>query len=196
MAGTETKRYMELQMEEMMETYGVEEDQKAKDEKHEQRQREKNAKIAELYEDCAEYEEDLISFENELFIINNNSLDEIASVLTEKLPSDERDYEKELKNVLEVGWNYKVETLQSHPKEQLDVIKSHEFSGIANRLKEAFPDYNGDFEAEVKEVVVNRWQTLIAIKKDHIKEEIAEIKTMGLKPNYVKRIYREFHNLK
>jgi hypothetical protein len=38
-------------------------------------------------------------------------------------------------------------------------------------------------------------ETLIDIKKEHIEEEIEEIYIAGLKPSFVKRIYKEYHGL-
>ena len=195
MANEETKRYMELQMDEMKTFHAKDAEEKEIASKNKKDDREKHAEVAKLYEDLAEYEEDLACFENELEVINDNELKDIATVLTQKFPDEERDYKKELKAVLEAGWTHMVETLQTHPKEQLQLIQQCEFSDVLDRLRDAFPDYSGDFETDVREILVKRWEMLIAIKKEHIKEEITEIKTLGLKPNYVKRVYKQYHGI-
>ena len=196
MGEKETKRYMELQMEEMKNFHEENAEKKDASSKKKDDSREKEAEIARLYEDLAEYEEDLECFENELEVINANELKEISKSLTQNFPDEERDYEKELKAVLEAGWTHMVEVLNTHPKEQLEIIKESDFSDVVEKLSAAYPDYTGNFETDIKEVLVKRWEMLIAIKKEHIKEEIAEIKTAGLKPNYAKRVYKRYHGIK
>ena len=198
MADKETKRYMELQMEEMKSFHAEnEEDAEKKDSapKNNKTDREKEAEIAKLYEDLAEYEEDLECFENELEVVKTNELKDIGPSLTQNFPDEERDYNAELKTVVEAGWRHMVETLNTHPKEQLELIEKCDFADMAEKLTDAFPDYSGNFETEIKEVLVKRWEILIAIKKEHIKEEIAEIKTAGLKPHYAKRVYKRYHGI-
>ena len=205
MADKETKRYMELQMEEMknFHTENAEDAQnseiaekKKSAPKKSTSNTEKEAEIAKLYEDLAEYEDDLQCFEDELEVVNSNDLKDIAQSLTQKFPDEERDYDAELKAVVEAGWRHMVETLNTHPKKQLELIEKSDFADVVEKLSNAFPDYNGNFETEIKEVIVKRWELLIAIKKEHIKEEIAEIKTAGLKPHYAKRVYKRYHGIK
>lgn len=196
MADKDTKRYMELQMEEMKNFHTQNAEKKDSDSKESKSDREKEAEIARLYEDLAEYEEDLECFEKELEIVKANALKDISKVLTESLQEEERDYEQELKTVLESGWTHMVEVLQTHPKEQLEIIKNNEFSDVEKKLSAAYPDYSGNFETDIRNLLVQRWETLIAIKKEHIKEEIAEIKTSGLKPHYAKRVYKRYHGIK
>ena len=50
-----------------------------------------------------------------------------------------------------------------------------------------------DFEDDIRGILIKRWDNIIAIKKEHIKQELAEIKTTGLKPKYVKRVYEQFN---
>jgi hypothetical protein len=198
MADKDTKRYMELQMEEMKNFHAENAEDAEKKEsapKNSKSNIEKEAEIVKLYEDLAEYEDDLECFENELEVVNANNLKDIALSLTQELPDEERDYEAELKAVVEAGWRYMVETLNTHPKEQLELIEKSDFADVAETLSNAFPDYSGNFETEIKEILVKRWETLIAIKKEHIKEEIAEIKTAGLKPSYAKRVYKRYHGI-
>jgi len=156
----------------------------------------KNIELAKLYEDAYEYEEELASFEAELEVVDANTVEELAAVLTKELPSKERDYVKELQGILVATWTHKVETLQTHPQEQLDVIKESTLSNVVEKLSSKFPQYDGDFGKEVKAAFTDRLKTLISIKKEHIKEEIADIKIAGLKPTYVKRIYKQVHGLK
>jgi len=196
MADKDTKRYMELQMEEMKVFHTKDAEKKDSDSKENKSDREKEAEIAKLYEDLAEYEEDLECFEKELEIVKTNELKDISKILTESLLDEERNYEQELKTVLESGWTHMVEVLQSHPKEQLEIIKDNAFCDVAEKLSTAYPEYNGTFETDIKNLLIQRWETLIAIKKEHIKEEIAEIKTSGLKPHYAKRVYKRYHGIK
>ena len=194
MENKETKRYMELQMEELKATLDDKE-QKAPA-KDDSRYNKKNAELAKLYEDAAEYEEDLKGFQDELEIVLSNSLENIAQALINKFPNEERDYAKELQTILEMGWTHLVTVEKTHPQEQLDIIKTTEFGEVVNKLKNNYPEYEGDFEAEIRALLVKRWENLIAIKKEHIKEEHTEIKIRGLKPNYVQRIYEQFHGIK
>lgn len=196
MADKETKRYMEMQMEEMKSFHSDNSEKKDTSSKKKNDDREKEAEIARLYEDLAEYEEDLECFEKELEVVKNSELKEISKSLTENFPDEERNYEQELKAVLEAAWTDMVEVQQTHPKEQLDIIKENNFANIEEKLNAAYPDYNGSFEADIRNTLMKRWELLIAIKKEHIKEEIAEIKTSGLKPHYAKRVYKRYHGIK
>lgn len=194
MATEEKKRYMELQMEELKEACAVTEEQNPAPKKN-NNNKDKNAQIAKLYEDAAEYEEDLKGFQEELAIVTANEFKDIPALLVENFSNEERDYVQEIRNLLEVTWKNYVEVEKTHPKEQLEIIQSTELSDLITALNHAYPDYEGDFESDIKELLIARWETLIAIKKEHIKEEIAEIKIMGLKPNYVQRIYKQFHGI-
>ena len=196
MADKETKRYMELQMEELKAAHGENAEEETPTPKKNKVNNEKNAKIAKMYEDAAEYEEDLKGFEEELEIVNANELKDIAAALIQKFPNEERDYAQELRTILEMGWTHFVEVEETHPKEQLELIKETEFGDIVEKLSTAYPDHNGDFEMDIRGLLVKRWENLIAIKKEHIQQELAEIKTTGLKPKYVKRVYEQFHGIK
>ena len=195
MADKKTTRYMELQMAELKAAHAEEAGEENPVPKKNSRDNSKNAEIAKMYEDAAEYEEDLKGFEEELEIVNANELKDIAASLIKKFPNEERDYAQELRTILETGWTYFVDVEKTHPKEQLELIKETEFGDIVEKLSVAYPDYNGDFEAAVRDLLVKRWENLIAIKKEHIKQELAEIKTTGLKPKYVKRVYEQFHGI-
>jgi len=206
MADDNKKLYLELQMDELKAALGVEVDHAAVEDNKEEKiaklkesvenkNKAKNADVAKLYENAAEYEKELEGFEKELEIINANELKDIAIVLTQQLPDEDRNYAQELKNIILAGWTHFVETEKTHPVEQLELIKATEFSDIVEQLSIAYPDYNGDFETSVREILVKRLETLIAIKKEHIEEEIEEIYIAGLKPSFVKRIYKEFHGI-
>ncbi|MEA1879921.1 MAG: hypothetical protein U9N11_04700, partial [Campylobacterota bacterium] len=157
--------------------------------------KDKNAHIAKLYEDAAEYEADLKGFEEELEIVNANSLKDIAQALINAFPDEDRDYAEELDSILNVGWTHFVEVEKTHPKEQLTLIKETVFADVVEKLNTQYPEYAGDFEKDVRGLLVKRWENLIAIKQEHIKQEHAEIKTAGLKPKYVKRAYEQFHGI-
>lgn len=195
MATQETTRYMELQMQELKAEHAVDSEQKITTTKDTKNYNSKNAEIAKLYEDAAEYEEDLKGFEEELEIVNANELKNISAALIQKFPNEERNYAQELNTVLEMGWTHLVEVAKTHPKEQLELIKETEFGDVVEKLAAAYPEYEGDFETDVREILLKRWNTLIAIKKEHIKEELAEIKILGLKPKYAQRIYKQFHGI-
>jgi molybdopterin converting factor small subunit len=195
MADQKTKLYLELQMEELKATHAENAGEEVSTPKKNSRDNSKNAEIEKMYEDAAEYEEDLKGFEEELEIVNANELKDIAASLIQKFPNEERDYAQELRTILEMGWTHFVEVEKTHPKEQLELIKETEFGDVVEKLNAAYPDYNGDFEADVRDFLVKRWENLIAIKKEHIKQELAEIKTTGLKPKYVKRVYEQFHGI-
>jgi molybdopterin converting factor small subunit len=194
MAEKKEKLYLELQMEELKAAHAdATKDNSAP--KKSTKDNSKNAEIAKMYEDAAEYEEDLKGFEEELEIVNANALKDIAEALIEKFPNEERDYVQELRTILEMGWTHLVEVEKSHPKEQLELIKETEFGDVVEKLNTAYPDYSGEFESEVRDLLIKRWENLIAIKKEHIAQELAEIKTTGLKPKYVKRVYQQFHGI-
>jgi hypothetical protein len=182
---------MQMHMDELHSKHGVKKDESKK--KHVRDER--HADVAALYEDAWEYEKDLECFENELKVIKNNPLSAIAEALTEYQFDPERNYAEELDTVLENAWTQRVEVEQTHPAEQLTIIKASGFTDAPEKLKAAYPDYSGDFDKEIMEAIVKRWEMLIEIKKEHIEEEIDEIKTAGLKPYYVKRIYKEYHGI-
>lgn len=197
MAENETKLYMKLQMDELKAKLESEKDTKKESlERKKQEQNEKNAEIAKMYEDAAEYEADLKGFEDELVIVKANELENIAEALSSNFPQEERDYFQELKTIVESGWKHYVEVEKSHPAQQLQFIETRNFNDIIEGFEKKFTDYHGDFKNEVREMIVARWDRLISIKKEHIKEELAEIKTTGLKTHFVKRIYEEYHGLR
>jgi molybdopterin converting factor small subunit len=195
MAEKKEKLYLELQMEELKAAHAQEAGEENPVPKKNSRDNSKNAEIAKMYEDAAEYEEDLKGFEEELEIVNANELKDITAALIQKFPNEERDYAQELRTILEMGWTHFVEVEKTHPKEQLELIKETEFGDAVEKLSTVYPDYDGDFETEVRDLLIKRWENLIAIKKDHIQQELAEIKTTGLKPKYVKRVYEQFHGI-
>ena len=197
MADKKMSRYLEIQMEELKTALAV--DVKVADVKPKASTPKKNssgnATIAKMYEDAAEYEVELECFEEELEIVNANELKDIAGVLTQKLPDKERNYAQELKTALVAGWTHLVEVEKTHPIEQLELIKETEFCDVVEKLSAAYPDYEDGFEARVRKILVKRWETLIAIKKEHIEEEMEEIYIAGLKPSFVKRIYKQVHGI-
>lgn len=192
MATQETTRYMELQMAELK--AGLAENTEAAPKKSNDNQG-KNAEIAALYEDAAECEKDIEGFEEELKIVNANEVQNIAIALNKELPNEERDYIQELKAILEASWKQFVEVENTHSKEQLELIQATELCDVVEKFNTAFPKYEGNFETDVKALFINRLETLMAIRKQHLKEEIADIKISGLKPTYAKRIYKQYHGI-
>ena len=204
MADDSKKLYMEMQMDELKASLAMEDEDSPEEENNAKvvkkkappkNNNNKNAEVAKLYEDAFEYEEELEAFEQELEIINSNELKNISKALTQHFSDEDRNYEEELKAVLTLGWTHLVETEKTHPKEQLDFIKENEFSNLVVQFGSKFPEHANEFEAKVREIFLKRWETIIAIKKEHIEQEIEEIYIAGLKPSFVKRIYKQFHGI-
>ena len=185
MAGGENRRIMEMQFEAMQEEHGVKKDDNPKNPKPSNHRSENSRKIAALYEDAAEYEEELEAFEKELEIINNNTLSKILDVLVKNTPEYDGDYAIELKAVLEAGWTQKIDVEKTHPKEELTLIKELSFNEIIEKLN----------EEDVRETLVKRWEMLVAIKTEHVAEERAEMKLRGMKPDHIRKVYRNYHGL-
>ena len=189
-------RLMELQMKALKEEHGVEVEVSSDKNRIPKNARSaNNAKIAKLYEDAAEYEEELKCFEEELEVIKTHTLKEIPAALMQKFPEAEGNYEKELKSAVEATWVQHVEVNKTHPKEQLDLIQETDFPHITDALKAAYPDYAGDFEAEMKTSIIQRWEMFITIKDEHIKDERADMKLRGMKPDHIRKVYRNYHGL-
>jgi hypothetical protein len=87
MAKEEMELYLDLHKEES-DTFHSDVEENTTPEKT-QKGNPQHAKMAKLYEDAAEYEEDLRIFENELEIVNNNILKDIASELIKAFPEEE-----------------------------------------------------------------------------------------------------------
>ena len=176
------KSGMQHQMDTLKEAHGSDieiEDQSKKVDKSGQ---EKDREIAELYEDIYQYKLDKKCFEDELVLIEKNSILSILSILNEhKL--DSRDYNADLMGVLEHS---------NFNDKQLELITGKDF----NSAIEALVELNGeDIVNDVKEAFLKRWKLLIEIKKEHIKDEEKDIKVLGLKPYYAQRVYKRYHGL-
>lgn len=198
MAENKKKLYMEMQMDELKASLGdkkEENKEKSTPKKNTSATDQKNIELAKLYEDLAEYEEELEGFEEELEVINAHQLKDLPAALAKKLPSEDRDYAQELKAILVNTWTHLSEVEKTHSAESLELIKEAEFCNVIDKLNSAFPEQEGSFEAEVKNILVKRWEALIAIKKEHIKEEEDDIYIAGLKPSFVKRIYKQVHGI-
>ena len=186
MAGSEQKRLMELQMEALKEEHGVAKNDDATNKlRHNNDRSENSRKIAALYEDTAEYEEELACFEKELEIINENRLSDVLDALVKNTPEYDGDYAVELKAILEAGWTQRVNVDCTHPKEELALIKKTAFCDVLANLS----------EDDVRETLVKRWEMLVAIKSEHVAEERAEMKLRGMKPDHIRKVYRKYHGL-
>jgi len=201
MAEKKGKRFLELQMDELLDLHGEE---KEIDEVAEEAKRkalsyqEADAEVAGLYADVYEYEQDLKCFEAELEILKEKALDEVLPAFTAlelKSSDEERSYEEELQAVLIAAWTNRVEHEKTHPTEQLELVKATPFVEVLDKMQTAFPEYE-NLETDIKSVLVKRWDFLVQIKKDHIKEEIGDLKVRGLKPHYAERVYKRYHGLK
>lgn len=207
MADDSKKLYMEIQMEELKASLIDDEDEddldplekmmkeQAATKKKVNKNSEKEKELAKMYVDAYEYEQELEVFEKEMVVVKQNDLKDIATALRQEFPEVQKDYEDEFKAALVTTWTHNVEVKQSRPQEQLDLIQETAFNEIVETFQNVYPDYEGDFEAEVKLVLVKRWDMFISIKKDEIEEELEEIYIAGLKPSYVKRIYKQVNGL-
>ncbi|CAA6827043.1 MAG: Unknown protein [uncultured Sulfurovum sp.] len=182
MADEAQTRLLELQMADLKASYGIAEDAPRSTTNNDRS--ENSRKIAALYEDAAEYEEELETFEKELEIVQNNEVKDIVNSLVETFPDYEGDYAKELKAVLEAYWTQFVEVDKTHPEEELEQIKSLEPS-----------EYNDQLSTKVKSALIKRWEMLVSIKKEHVAEERAEMKLRGMKPDHIRKVYRKYHGL-
>ncbi|MDQ7044647.1 MAG: hypothetical protein Q9M32_01850 [Sulfurimonas sp.] len=204
MAENSKKLYMEMQMDELKATLEEQDGSLGGDEKSEvakkksppKNNQNKNAEVAKLYEDAYEYEEELAAFEAELEIIKANELHDITKLLAASLPDEDRNYDQEFHAILTATWAHRVEVEKTHPQEQLALIQKTEFTTVVEEFNTAFPNYEHDFKADIKDIFIKRLEMLVAIKKEHIEQEIEEIYIAGLKPSFVKRIYKQFHSIK
>lgn len=199
MAENKTKLYMEMQMDELKASLGDDKDgikENSTPKKNTSATDQKNIELAKLYEDLAEYEEELEGFEEELELINSNQLKDLPASFAKKFPGEDRDYTQELKAILVATWTHFVEAEKTHSQESLELIKETGFCDVVETLNAAYPEYDGSFETEIKNILVKRWEALIDIKKEHIKEEEDDIYIAGLKPSFVKRIYKQVHGIK
>ena len=156
----------------------------------------KNIELAKLYEDIAEYEEELEGFEDELKVINSNEIKDLPAALAEQFPNEDRNYTQELKAILVATWTHLAEVKHTHSAEYIGLITETDFCDVVEKLSSTYPEYDGSFEKDVKNILVERWKALVSIKKEHIKEEVDDLYIAGLKPSFVKRIYKQVHGIK
>jgi len=182
MADKENRRIMEMQMDALKDEHGVDIDS-SKDRIPKNARSENNKKLAEIYNDAAEYEAELKGFEVELEILNDNALADLVAKLNENNPEYEGNYAKEIAEAAVNGFTQLVKA-QSHSQEQLELVKKMDFTA-----------YSGEFEAEIREILVKRWEFLIEIKKEHIADERAEMKLMGMKPDHLRKVHYNYHGI-
>jgi len=182
MAGKENRRIMEMQMDALKDEHGVDIDS-SKDRIPANARSANNKKLADLYDDAAEYEAELKGFEAELEILNDNALAGLVSKLNESNPEYEGDYAKEIAEVAVNGFTQFVE-VKSHSQEQLELVKKMDFTS-----------YSGELETEIREILVKRWEFLVEIKKEHVADERAEMKLMGMKPDHLRKVHYNYHGL-
>ncbi len=181
MAGKENRRIMEMQMDALKDEHGVDVDAEHRIPKN--ARSENNKKIAALYDDAAEYESELKGFESEFEILNSNALKDLIVKLNENNPEYEGDYAKEVAQVVVNSFTQLVEA-GIHTPEQLEQVKQMDFTA-----------YSGEFEEEIREILVKRWEFLIEIKKEHIADERAELKLRGMKPDHIRKVYYNYYGL-
>ena len=188
----EARRLMEIQRDALKEEHGV--DVKAGGRIPKNARHPNNEKIAKLYEDAAEYEAELEAFEAELEILNDNALGDLVAKLNENNPEYEGDYAEEIAAGIVNAWTHLAEE-KSDAKKQLELLKQTAFSDMVEKLNATFSAHAGDFEAEVREVLVTRWKFLVDIKKEHIAEERADMKLRGMKPDHIRKVYYNYHGV-
>ena len=197
MASEEGKRLLELQkedlklqLEELKASYGIKKGEGADEKKHPVDHRTPNkTKIAKLYEDAGGYEEELECFEQELEVLKANEFKDIVKALIEQSPEHDGNYAEELKAVLVAHLIQFVEIDKTHPKEQLELIKATDFASTD------YANYTIDFQVELRDILLKRWEMLVGIKKEHVAEERAEMKLRGMKPDHIRKVYRLYHGL-
>jgi hypothetical protein len=184
------KSGMQHQMDTIKELYGNDAEANEKNKKVELAGQEKDREIAELYEDVYQYKLDKKCFEDELVLVKKHELNELLNVLNEyKL--DSRDYNTDLMGVIEHNWQQKIENNKCDAS-QLELIKGKDFNSALEILVEI---NNDTILNEIKDIFIARWEMLVEIKKEHIKEEEKEIKVRGLKTYYAERVYKRYHGL-
>lgn len=194
MAGDENRRIMEMQKDALKEEHGMGGEDSGPRIPANARSA-NNAKIAALYNDAGEYEAELQAFEAEFDILNNNTLGDLVMKLDENTPEYEGNYAEELATTVVNAWTQLVEVEKTHPVEQLELLKQTAFSDMIDKLNASFSDYVGDFEAEIREVLVKRWEFLIDIKKEHIADERADMKLRGMKPDHIRKVYYNYQGI-
>ena len=182
MAGKENRRIMEMQMDALKEEHGVEIDS-SKNRIPKNARSANNAKLAAVYEDAGEYEAELKGFEKEFEVLNDYALADLVAKLNENNLEYEGNYAKEISEVAVNGFMQLVEA-KTYTQEQLALVKQMDFTA-----------YNGDFETDIKEILMKRWEFLIDIKKEHIADERAEMKLQGMKPDHIRKVYYNYHGL-
>jgi hypothetical protein len=184
------KSGMQHQMDTLKQLHGTESDLNDKNKRLAEMGQEKDREIAELYEDLYEYKLDLKCFEDELFLIKKHEIKEILDIF-EEYKVDKRDYKKDLVAVMEHFWKLEVDA-GKYDASQLDAINGLGFNEMVDKLIEL----NGAEVIEViKNILIKRWELLIEMKKEHIKDEEKGIKVTGLKIYYAERIYKRFHGI-
>jgi len=182
MAGKENRRIMEMQMDALKDEHGVDIDT-SKNRIPANARSANNKKIAALYDDAAEYEAELKGFEAEFELLNDNALVDLVAKLNENNPEYEGNYAKEIGEVVVNGFTQLVEA-KVHTVEELELVKQMDFTA-----------YTGEFENEIKEILVKRWEFLIEMKKEHVADERADMKLRGMKPDHIRKVHYNYHGL-
>ena len=177
----EARRLMEIQRDALKEEHGVDVSAEARIPAN--ARSENNKKIAALYDDAAEYEAELKGFEAEFEILSDNTLADLVTKLNENNPEYEGNYAKEVSEVAVNGFTQLVEA-NTHTNEQLELVKEMDFTA-----------YTGDFETELKEIFLKRWEFLIEIKKEHVADERADMKLRGMKPDHIRKVHYNYHGV-
>ena len=177
----EARRLMEIQRDALKEEHGVDVNAEARIPAN--ARSENNKKIAALYDDAAEYESELEGFEAELEILNSSALVDLVAKLNERNSEYEGNYAKEISEVVINGFTQLVEA-GTYTSKQLDLVKKMDFTA-----------YSGEFEEEIRDILVKRWEFLIEMKKEHIADERAEMKLMGMKPDHIRKVHYNYHGV-
>jgi len=190
MGDSQTKRYMELQMEELKEAYGVEKQEDETQEGENKHRTEQNAKIAQMYEDAAAYEKSLKGFEEALALMEEVSVTQLPSALLACSDKSEDELRTSLKEMVCNAMK------EGKYASYLSKISDISFEEIPQVMSEVSGYDLETVEAEMKQILKREWEILAAVAKEHLDDEIAEIKITGLKPKYAKRVYELYHGIK
>ena len=75
-------------------------------------------------------------------------------------------------------------------KATLEIVQNTPIKDLVDKLNEYNDKYDGNYENEIREVLVKRWNVAIDITKEFIQEEEEQLKNI-IKPKYAKKVFDE-----
>ena len=168
---SEAKRLMEMQQQELEAHLSEEVGEIPKSTKRHipaNARSEANAKIAAMFEEVAEYEADIKEYEVILALLETIPLMQLAIEIAKLTSSSEDEAQDEILSIL------------THALKKELTLKA---------IVEAYD------ESELKHHLAHHYTALIKIKESYIKEEFNDMKIRGLKPDYVRKVYKNYHGI-